>query len=100
VLQPPEESAQFRSHVFTGERTECGLRGSIGRIGVGGDSAAMESFFALLQKNVLNKTRRDTRDDLRLETVYWVEGTYHQRRRKAALGKLAPIKFEESASQL
>ena len=30
------------------------LSGSMGRVGAGGDNAAMESFFAPLQKNVLN----------------------------------------------
>ena len=29
--------------------------GSMGRVGAAGDNAAMESFFALLQKNVLDR---------------------------------------------
>jgi len=37
-----------------------GLVGSMGRVGAAGDNAAMESFFALLQKNVLNRRRWDT----------------------------------------
>jgi transposase InsO family protein len=32
-----------------------GLVGSMGRVGAAGDNAAMQSFFALLQKNVLNR---------------------------------------------
>jgi putative transposase len=31
------------------------LVGSMGRVGAGGDNAAMESFFSLLQKNVLSR---------------------------------------------
>ncbi len=31
------------------------LVGSMGRVGAAGDNAAMESFFALLQKNVLDR---------------------------------------------
>jgi transposase InsO family protein len=34
--------------------------GSMGRVGAAGDNAAMESFFALLQKDVLNTRRCDT----------------------------------------
>jgi transposase InsO family protein len=34
-----------------------------------GDNAAMESFFALLQKNVLDRQRWRTRDNLRLAIV-------------------------------
>ena len=35
-----------------------GLTGSMGRVAAAGDNAAMESFYALLQKNVLNRRRR------------------------------------------
>ncbi len=64
-------------------------------MGGAGDNAAMESFFALLQKNVLDRrTRWATRDDLRIEIVTWIERTYHQRRRQLALGRLTPIEYE------
>lgn len=89
-----DRGSQFRSKDFTSELTKHGLRGSMGRVGAAGDNAAMESFFSLLQKNVLNRQRWETREDLRLEIVYWIEATYHRRRRKAALGKLTPIEFE------
>ena len=68
--------------------------GSMGQVGSAGDNAAMESFFALLQKNVLDRQRWATRDQLRLEIVTWIERTYHRRRRQAALGRLTPIEFE------
>ncbi len=54
----------------------------------------MESFFALLQKNVLDRQRWATRDELRLAIVTWIERTYHRRRRQARLGRLTPIEFE------
>jgi putative transposase len=54
----------------------------------------MESFFALLQKNVLDRRRWTTRNDLRIAIVTWIERTYHQRRRQAALGRLTPIEYE------
>jgi len=41
-----------------------GLTGSMGRVGACGDNAAMESFFALLQKNVLDQKRWESRDEL------------------------------------
>ena len=66
----------------------------MGRVGAAGDNAAMESFFALLQKNVLNRQRWRTRAELRLAIVTWIERTYHRRRRQRVLGKLTPIEFE------
>ena len=68
--------------------------GSMGRVGAAGDNAAIESFFSLLQKNVLNRRRWSTREHLRLAIVTWIERTYHRRRRQAALGKLTPIEYE------
>jgi putative transposase len=68
--------------------------GSMGRVGAAGDNAAMESFFSLLQKNVLDRQIWVTREDLRIAIVTWIERTYHRRRRQATLGRLTPIEFE------
>jgi putative transposase len=61
---------------------------------VRGDNAAMESFFSLLQKNVLDRQTWATRAKLCLAILSWVEGKYHRKRRQRGLGRLAPIKFE------
>lgn len=66
----------------------------MGRVGACGDNAAMESFFALLQKSVLDRRRWSTREELRLAIVIWIEQTYHRRRRQRRLGRLTPIEFE------
>ncbi|MER3390911.1 MAG: integrase core domain-containing protein, partial [Microcella pacifica] len=65
-----------------------------GRVGAAGDNAAMESFFSLLQKNVLNRRSWTTREQLRIAIVIWIERTYHRRRRQASLGRLTPVEFE------
>lgn len=54
----------------------------------------MESFFSLLQKNVLNRRRWATREDLRIAIITWIERTYHRRRRQQRLGRLTPVEFE------
>jgi putative transposase len=41
----------------------------MGRVGACGDNAAMESYFALLKKNVLDRQRWTTRDELRLAII-------------------------------
>ena len=66
----------------------------MGRVGAAGDNAAMESFFALLQNNVLNRRTWITRDQQRLAIVWWIERTYHRKRRQAALGRWTPVEFE------
>ena len=82
----------FKAYVRTLKHN--GLTGSMGRVGACGDNAAMESFFALLQKNVLDRQRWETREELRLAIVTWIERTYHRRRRQRALGRLTPVEFE------
>lgn len=89
-----DRGGQFRSIRFTRALCGAGLRGSMGRVGTCADNAAMESFFSLLQKNVLDRQRWSTREELRLAIVTWIERTYHRRRRQRALGKLTPIEFE------
>jgi putative transposase len=89
-----DRGSQFRSTAFVRTVTNNGLVGSMGRVGACGDNAAMESFFALLQKNVLDRQRWATREDLRLAIVTWIEKTYHRRRRQRRLGRLTPIEYE------
>lgn len=68
--------------------------GPMSRVGAAGDNAAMESFFSLLQKNVLDRRRWDTREELRIAIVTWIERAYHRCRRQSSLGRLAPVEFE------
>ena len=88
------EPGQFRSRKFARALRRHDLVGSMGRVGAAGDNAAVESFFSLLQKNVLNGRSWATRDELRIAIVTWIERTYHRRRRQARLGRLTPIEFE------
>ena len=99
MLHPPVESGQFRSNLFTGLLTTHQLRGSMGRIGAAGDNAAMESFFALLQKNVLNRQRWGTRAELETAIFRWIETKYHRKQRKQKLGRRTPLEFEKWHAQ-
>ena len=89
-----DRGSQFRSRNFVHALGRYDMVGSMGRVGAAGDNAAMEIFFSLLQKNVLDRRRWDTREELRIAIVTWIERTYHRRRRQAALGRLTPIEFE------
>ncbi len=94
VIVHSDRGSQFRSHSYQQELRAAGLQGSMGRVGTCADNAAMESFFSLLQKNVLNRRRWRTRTELRLAIIVWIEKTYHRRRRQDTLGRLTPIEFE------
>jgi putative transposase len=89
-----DRGSQFRARKLHRALARHAMVGSMGQVGSAGDNAAMESFFALLQKNVLDRRRWATREELRIAIVTWIERTYHRRRRQAALGRLTPIEFE------
>jgi putative transposase len=89
-----DRGSQFRSRKFVRALHRHAMVGSMGQVGAAGDNAAMESFFALLQKNVLDRRSWDTRQELRIAIVTWIERTYHRRRRQDALGRLTPVEYE------
>lgn len=89
-----DRGSQFRSRKFQQALTRLGLVGSMGRVGAAGDNAAMESFFAVLQKNVLDRGRWQTRAQLCTAIMHWVERTYHRKRRQRRLGKMTPVEYE------
>jgi putative transposase len=89
-----DRGSQFRSRKAQRALHRHGLVGSMGRVGAAGDNAAMESFFALLQKNVLNTRTWATRQELRIAIVTWIERTYNRRRRQTRLGRLTPVDYE------
>jgi transposase InsO family protein len=71
-----DRASQFRSRKFVHALSRNGLRDRWARFG-----AYMESFFALPQRNVLDRQRWSTRAELRLAILTWIERTYHRRRR-------------------
>lgn len=89
-----DRGSQFRSRKFVRALGRHKMVGSIGRVGAAGDNAAMESFFSLLQKNVLDRRTWANRQELRIAIVTWIERTYHRRRRQTALGRLTPVEYE------
>ena len=89
-----DRGSQFRSRKFVRALHQHHVIGSMGRVGAAGDNAAMESFFGLLQNNVLDRRTWTTRQQLRTAIVTWIERTYHRRRRQDSLGRLTPIEFE------
>ncbi|SJN43772.1 Mobile element protein [Microbacterium esteraromaticum] len=89
-----DRGSQFRSRKFLRAITRHRMVGSMGKVGAAGDNAAMESFFSLLQKNVLDRRTWTRREELRSAIVIWIERTCHRRRRQPRLGRLTPIEFE------
>ncbi len=94
-----DRGSQFRSRAMARELRRHDMVGSMGRVGAAGDNAAMESFWSLVQTNVLNQQRWATRQELRLAIVVWIERKYHRQRAQDTLGGLTPIEFEAKLAE-
>ena len=67
-----------------------GIRQSFSRVGMPGDNAWAESFFATLKKECIHFRLFPTRDQLQQTVFRWIESFYNTRRVQARLGYLPP----------
>ena len=71
----------------------------MGRRGDAFDNALMESFFATLETELIDRHTFKTRDQARLELFHYLEGFYNPRRRHSALGYQSPERFEQQMTR-
>jgi putative transposase len=55
-----------------------------------------ESFFASLERELLNRRTFKTQAEARMAVFTWIEGWYNTRRRHSALGRRSPMNFERA----
>jgi transposase InsO family protein len=63
------------------------------------DNAPTESFFASLKKEMVYRTRFETREQARSALFEWIEVWYNRKRRHSTLGYLSPEAFERKHQQ-
>lgn len=66
----------------------------MGSIGDCYDNCMIESFFGSMQRELLDRHRWNTRQELANAIFEWIEAWYNPRRRHSALGNLSPIDYE------
>ena len=94
VLRRPVEFTQYTSYAFGKRCRDAGVMPSMGSIGDAYDNAMAESFFATLEREVLNRRRFRSQAEARMAICQWVEGWYNPHRRHSALGYRSPINYE------
>jgi putative transposase len=85
-----DRGSQYTSHEFMETLKVYGVRQSFSRVGMPGDNAWAESFFATLKKECIHFKHFTTRDQLAQSIFAWIEGFYNTRRVQARLGYLSP----------
>jgi putative transposase len=89
-----DRGVQFTSWAFSQKLREAGFAPSIGAIGSPFDNAMIESFWARMQVELLNRKRWKTRIELASAIHDYIELFHNTRRRHSALGMLTPSEYE------
>lgn len=94
VIHHSDRGCQYTSYGFGKRCREAGIVPSMGSVGDAYDNAMAESFFATLEREVLNRRRFRSQAEARMAIFQWLEGWYNPHRRHSSLGYLSPINFE------
>jgi putative transposase len=89
-----DHGTQFTSWAFTQRARQSGLLASMGSIGDCFDNAVIESFWARVQVELLNRRRWRTRLELATALFEYLEIFHNRRRRHSTLGMRTPIEYE------
>ena len=99
VIHHSDRGCQYTSYAFGKRGQEAGVMPSMGSTGDAYDNAMAESFFATLEREVLDRRRFQSQAEARLAIFQWLEGWYNPHRRHSALGYLSPINYERRQLQ-
>jgi putative transposase len=94
VIHHSDRGCQYTSYAFGKRCQEARVMPSIGSTGDAYDNAMAESFFATLEREVLDRRRFRSHAEARMAIFQWLEGWYNPHRRHSALGYLSPLNYE------
>ena len=89
-----DHGAQFTSWAFTTNVRNLGLKLSLGTIGDCYDNAMIESFWARMQTELLNRKSWTTVVELSMAMADYIENFHNTRRRHSSLDMLTPTEYE------
>src|SRR5215216_1891508 len=90
-----DHGSQYTSWAFTQRAKESRLLPSMGTIGDAYDNAVIESFWARMQTELLDRRRWRTRLELANAIFEYLEIFHNRQRRHSALGWRTPIEYEQ-----
>ena len=90
-----DRGCQYTSFSFGRRCEDARIVPSMGSAGDAYDNAMIESFFATLETELLDRVRFKTRRQARLEIFDFMEGFYNRHRLHSSLGYMSPVEFEE-----
>jgi putative transposase len=91
-----DRGCQYTSYAFGKRCREAGVMPSMGSVGDAYDNAMAESFFASLEREVLNRRRFKSQAEAKMAVFEWIEGWYNPHRRHSSLGYRSPAHYERA----
>jgi putative transposase len=99
LLCHSDRGSQYASDDYQEQLKKAGIVCSMSRKGNCWDNAPTESFFASLKKEMVYRTRFETREQAKSAVFHWIEVWYNRKRRHSTLGYLSPEAFERQHQQ-
>jgi putative transposase len=94
VIHHSDQGSQYTSIEFGRRCKEMNVQPSMGTVGDAYDNAMAESFFAILECELIDRRSWPTKREAQSAIFTWIETWYNSKRRHSALNYLSPINFE------
>ena len=90
-----DRGCQYTSKEFMANLAQMGVKQSFSRVGIPGDNAWAESFFATLKKERVHFNFFPTRAIADFAVFAWIEGLYNTKRAQERLGYISPAEYRK-----
>lgn len=94
VIHHSDQGIQYTSIEFGRRCKEMNVQPSMGTVGDAYDNAMAESFFAILECELIDRRSWPTKREAQSAIFTWIETWYNPKRRHSSLDYLSPINFE------
>jgi putative transposase len=94
LVHHSDRGTQYTSLALGARLAEAGIAASMGAPGTAYDNALVESFFASLETELIDRSTWVTHGEARMAVFDWIERFYNRVRIHSALGYLSPDEFE------
>jgi putative transposase len=97
VIHHSDRGCQYTSYAFGKRCVEAGIKPSMGSVGDAYDNVMADSFFATLEREIIDRHRFRSQVEARMAVFTWIESWYNPHRRHSSLGYRSPMNYERQA---
>ena len=97
LIHHSDRGSQYAAHAYQDLLVEYGMICSMARRGDCWDNAVIESFFGTLKREMVYRTRYETRMEAKRDIVDYIEMFYNGKRLHSYLGYISPDQFDKNA---